>query len=328
MKEKLDEVFANGATDTYEKEYLRKDGSRVPVLVGSAMGSIGTGQGIAFVLDITDRRIVEESRNARTAALQREVDAQTDELRRRAAELEVAAIRLARANRELEAFTYSVSHDLRAPLRAMEGFSRILIDEGAGTLTAKGRDYLQRIRRATERMSQLIDDLLSLSRVGRHKLEVREVDLSALVKTIADEFRSAEPSRNVEFVIPAGIFGPADPSVLRIALHNLIGNAWKFTSRHEAARIEFGVTDLEGERTYFIRDDGAGFDPAYAEKLFTPFQRLHSAVEFEGTGIGLALVERIISRHGGSVRAEGDVERGATVSFTLQTGAKGRGHAE
>jgi light-regulated signal transduction histidine kinase (bacteriophytochrome) len=178
-------------------------------------------------------------------------------------------------------------------------------------------------------MSQLIDDLLSLSRAGRHKLQVRDVDLSALVKAIADEFRSAEPSRrNVEFVIPAGIRGQADPSVLRIALHNLIGNAWKFTSKHDAARIEFGVTDLDGVRTYFIRDDGAGFDPAYAEKLFTPFQRLHSAVEFEGTGIGLALVQRIISRHGGSVRAEGDVERGATFFFTLETRAKGAGHVE
>ena len=219
--------------------------------------------------------------------------------------------------KELEAFAYSVSHDLRTPLRSLDGFSQALLEDYAGQLDAEGQDYLRRIRAASQRMDQLIDDLLMLSRLTRSNVYREIVDLSALVQTIAEELGQAEPARRVEFVIPPGIKACVDARLMQIALENMLGNAWKFTSAHPDARIEFGAMRKNGVRVYFVRDDGVGFDMTYAGKLFGPFQRLHTPEEFPGTGIGLATVQRIIHRHGGQIWAEGAVEQGATFYFTL-----------
>ena len=224
---------------------------------------------------------------------------------------------LAAVNRELEAFAYSVSHDLRAPLRSIDGFSQALLEDYAGVLDARGQDYLRRVRAASQRMGQIIDDLLQLSRLTRRGMHRQRVDLSDLARQVAEELAQQEPERQVEWVIAADVIATGDPHLLRVALENLLGNAWKFTSKHAEARIEFGVEEDKDQAVYFVRDDGAGFDMAYADKLFGAFQRLHGLAEFEGTGIGLATVQRIIHRHGGQVWAEGEVERGATFYFTL-----------
>jgi signal transduction histidine kinase len=225
---------------------------------------------------------------------------------------------LEEANRELEAFSYSVSHDLRAPLRSIEGFSQILLEDYADKLDEEGEKYLGRVRAASRRMALLIDDLLDLSRVSRRPLRRELVDLSAQAREITAELGKSQPDREVEFVIADRLAANGDARLLRLALENLLGNAWKFTSREERARIEFRSTTLEGrERVYFVRDNGVGFDEAYAGKLFGAFQRLHEPEEFEGTGIGLATVQRIVRRHGGRVWAEGEVGKGATFFFTL-----------
>lgn len=220
-------------------------------------------------------------------------------------------------NKELEAFSYSVSHDLRAPLRAIEGFSQALLEDYTERLDEQGRDYLNRVCGATQKMSQLIDAMLSLSRLTRGVMKREAVDLSALARTIADELQKTQPDREVEFVIAEGVTANGDATMLRIVLENFLGNAWKFTGKHPSARIEFGVKQVDGKAAYFVRDDGAGFDIAYADKLFTAFQRLHTEAEFPGIGIGLATVQRIIHRHGGRVWAEGEVEKGATFYFTI-----------
>jgi signal transduction histidine kinase len=224
---------------------------------------------------------------------------------------------LEEANRELEAFSYSVSHDLRAPLRAIDGFSQELLAGYAGRLDDQGRHYLERIRAASQRMAQLIDDLLQLSRLSRGEMRHQPIDLSGVAQEVADELRRREPGRDVTFVIEPGVGGFGDPRLLRLVLENLLGNAWKFTARHPRATISFGRAEVQGGPAYVVRDDGAGFDMAFADKLFGAFQRLHSDRDFPGTGIGLAIVQRIISRHGGRVRGEGAVERGASFSFTL-----------
>ena len=244
------------------------------------------------------------------------------EVRALAAELEQRVIQrtaeLAGANAELEAFAYSVSHDLRAPLRSMDGFSQAVLEDYADRLDAEGRDYLGRIRRSSQRMAQLIDDILSLSRVSRAELDRREVDLSKLAQAIAAELQQAEPARQVSFKIAPRVVANGDRTLLSVVLANLLGNAWKFTAGNSQAHVEFGVTENEGKPAYFVCDDGAGFDMAYADKLFQPFQRLHSTSDFEGTGIGLATVARIVARHGGRAWAEGAVEQGATTYFTLE----------
>jgi PAS domain S-box-containing protein len=224
---------------------------------------------------------------------------------------------LAESNRELEAFAYSVSHDLRAPLRGINGFSQALLDDCADRLDETGRGYLARVQAATRRMGQLIDDLLRLSRVSRSDMTREAVDLSALAVEVTAELRQREPGRQVEVVIAPNLTARGDASLLRLVVENLLGNAWKFTSRQGCARIEVGSATVDGKAAFFVRDDGAGFDMTYADKLFAPFQRLHSAVEFEGTGIGLALVRRVVLRHGGRVRGEGAVGQGATFTFTL-----------
>jgi len=221
------------------------------------------------------------------------------------------------ANRELEAFAYSVSHDMRAPLRTIDGFSKILEEDYADRVDDEGKDALRRVRGAAQKMAELIDDMLKLSRISRAELACEGVDLGALARSIADKLEAAEPGRRVAFDIAPGLAARGDRALITILLENLLANAWKFTSRHPAARIEVGVAGRAGEPAYFVRDDGAGFDMAEVKRLFTPFQRLHGMGEFPGTGIGLAIVQRVAKRHGGRAWAEGAPEKGATFHFTL-----------
>ncbi|MBV8878619.1 MAG: PAS domain S-box protein [Planctomycetaceae bacterium] len=266
---------------------------------GSFEGYIGS------CIDITDLR---ES----AAALRR----LNDELEDR---VEVRTGELKHANAELEAFSYSVSHDLRAPLRAIDGFSNILKELHADKLDDNGRHYLQRIVKGTERMGQLIDDLLDLSRLTRTELRPTPVDLGDLARLVVEDLRKSDPVRSVDVVVAPGLKATADPRLLRIVLENLIGNAWKFTRNCPTPRIEVGTSrgDLN-QAVYFVKDNGAGFDMAFAHKLFGAFQRLHRDTEFEGTGIGLATVARIVHRHGGTIWADAAPDRGATFSFTLK----------
>ncbi|MEW6613490.1 MAG: PAS domain S-box protein [Pseudomonadota bacterium] len=290
----------------YEVELTRKDGSKrmisfsvVPLAEdGRVIGSVGTAE------DITERKQAEEEVRRLNAELEQRVEERTAEL--------------TAVNRELEAFSYSVSHDLRAPLRAIDGFSQALLEDYADRLDGEGIRHLERVRAATQRMGQLIDDLLNLSRVTRSEMHRERVNLSAIAQRFAEELHASQPQRQVEFVIAPNVTARGDARLLQVVLENLLRNAWKFTSKHERARIEFGVTQRDGKRTYFVRDDGAGFDMSYAHKLFGAFQRLHGATEFEGTGIGLATVQRIIHRHGGRIWAEGAIEQGATFYFTLR----------
>src|SRR5216683_266801 len=224
---------------------------------------------------------------------------------------------LAASNKELEAFSYSVSHDLRAPLRGIDGFSLALLEDYADRLDADGKDYLHRVRAATQRMGILIDDLLSLSRVTRTEMRLEKADLGLIARSVAEELQKTQPERRAEFRIEEDLGAFVDSHLIRITLENLLGNAWKFTSKRESACIEFGRTQRDGGFTYYVRDDGAGFDPTYADRLFGAFQRLHDKNDFPGTGVGLATVQRIIHRHGGRIWAESAVERGATFYFTL-----------
>ncbi len=234
---------------------------------------------------------------------------------RRRAEAETAtALQASEAlNQELEAFSYSVSHDLRSPLRAIDGFSLAVLEDSGDKLDADGKGHLERVRAATQRMGQLIDDLLELSRVARAPMQLETVDLSAMTATVMAELRETEPARDVAVTIAPALATRGDPRLVRVLLDNLLGNAFKFTGKREGATIEIGAK----AGAFFVRDNGAGFDPAYAEKLFGAFQRLHDAREFAGTGIGLATVQRIVRRHGGRVWAVGEPDKGATFSFTL-----------
>ncbi len=224
---------------------------------------------------------------------------------------------LAAANQELEAFSYSVSHDLRAPLRTIDGFSHALLEDCADRLDDAGKTHLNRIRAATQRMGSLIDDLLNLSRLSRTEMHRQSLDISALACSIASDLQKAQPERRIELRIEDGLKTTADPGLLRVVLENLLSNAWKFTSKQESARIEFGMARGNGAPAYFVRDDGVGFDPAYADRLFGAFQRLHAMTEFAGTGVGLATVQRIVHRHGGRIWAESAVGQGATFYFTM-----------
>lgn len=237
-----------------------------------------------------------------------------DELERRVSE---RTRELVSANQELEAFSYSVSHDLRGPLDALNGFSYVLLKNYADKLDASGKESLQSIRTAAMRMSELIDDLLNLSRITTSAIHREKVDLSAFARTIMEELCHSAPDRKVDFVAPLTADAYGDARLLRIVMDNLLRNAWKYTSHHDHARIEFGSESQNGKIIYFVRDDGSGFDPRATERLFQPFQRLHSTAEFPGNGIGLATVRRIVQRHGGNVWADGMVEKGATFYFTI-----------
>ncbi|HEV7218874.1 MAG TPA: ATP-binding protein [Terriglobales bacterium] len=230
---------------------------------------------------------------------------------------------LVSSNRELEAFSYSVSHDLRGPLEVMNGFSYVLLKNYAAKLDSNGKECLQSIRSAARRMSELIDDLLNLSRVTTSDMHREEIDLSLYARTIMEELCRSASGRHVEFVVPSQVQAYADSRLVQIVMQNLLENAWKYTSHHERARIEFGFEEKDGSMIYFVKDDGSGFDPRSTDRLFQPFNRLHTASEFPGNGIGLATVRRIVQRHGGEVWAEGAVENGATFHFTLEPNRSG-----
>jgi PAS domain S-box-containing protein len=289
-----------------EVALTRKDGTVFPVMYASSSIEINeafVGAVVAFH-DITEREQAEEAIKNMNVVLEQGVIERT-------AQLEAT-------NHELETFSYSVSHDLRAPLRGIDGFSQALLEDYAEQLDAEGQEYLHRIRSATQRMAELIDALLALSRLTRTELQRDTVDLSHMARAIAADLQQQAPDRHVEWSLADDLMAYGDARLLRVALENLLGNAWKFTANTPAAHIAFGksVQD-DGTEAFFVADNGAGFDMAYADKLFGAFQRLHRANEFPGTGIGLATVQRIIHRHGGRVWAQGRVNEGATIYFTL-----------
>jgi PAS domain S-box-containing protein len=289
---------------------VRKDGSRfwADVTITALRDSTGRLRGFAKVTrDLTERAKQEQALREANASLEQRVEERTADLML--------------LNEELKSFSYSVSHDLRAPLRAIDGFSKVLMEDYAEgqPLDAPGLRYLERIRTNAQRMAVLIDELLKLSRVTRAELRVAPVDLAALAREVLEGLARQAPGRAVSLAIPPTVQAAGDPQLLRIVLENLLGNAWKFTGKQPAPRIEFGVEPREEERLFFVRDNGAGFDMAHADRLFTPFQRLHRNDEFEGTGIGLATIQRVIRRHRGRVWADGKPGEGATFWFTLGT---------
>ncbi len=310
-QERLRSAFQDmerGGSSRYEHLVLTREGRTLPVeVVGTRIDLGETRLYVGHFRDISKRRRIEKELHSHRHELERLVDERTRELQA--------------ANQELEAFSYSVSHDLRAPLRAINGFGEVLREDYADSLDALAHTYLDRMQNAALRMSELIDGLLNLSRVFRTELTLDEVDLSRLAGEVCRLLQEGEPDRVVELSIASDLTATGDETLLRLLLQNLLGNAWKFTANQAAPRIEFGA-ERHGARTIFhIRDNGAGFEMEYAHKLFKPFERLHTEADYAGTGIGLATVRRIIQRHGGEVWAEGAPNHGATVYFTLGTGA-------
>jgi PAS domain S-box-containing protein len=275
---------------------LHKDGHEFPVEI--SLSPFESEEGVlvsSAIRDITARKQLEQRLTLQNAQLEA-------------------------ANKELEAFSYSVSHDLRAPLRAMDGFSMAVLQDHGETLGAQGKENLKRVRVAAQRMGRLIDDMLALARINRNAMVREMVDLSELVRRIASSLHAAEPERQVSFRIAPNQTAEGDPNLLQIAMQNLLGNSWKFTSRRTDATIEFGVQNQNGDRVWFVRDNGAGFDMKYADKLFGAFQRMHHESEFSGTGVGLATVQRVVHRHGGRIWAEAAPGQGATFYFVLNPG--------
>ena len=293
----VDKLTGGNVLDAFENRYIHKDGS-IRVISWKATSIPEQQQMYCVGRDVTEERTYRDH---------------LEEL------VEERTVELTATNKELEAFAYSVSHDLRAPLRGIDGFSKALLDDYQDKLDDTGKDYLNRVRAGTQRMGTLIDDLLELSRLTRTEMHRQRLDLGEMARKITIELQRDEPDRRAEFEIAPGLTGSGDRVLVEAALENLLRNAWKFTGQCERATIEVGVTAHDGERVYHVRDNGAGFDMAYADKLFGPFQRLHDATEYPGTGIGLAIVHRVILRHGGRVWAEGEVDKGATFYFTLPT---------
>jgi signal transduction histidine kinase len=286
-------------------------------------GSLLSGFLVIFCLFLFNRSL-------KTTVLNRTLELEQEVLERKRVESEIRelnlelekrvddrTLQLAAANKELDAFAYSVSHDLRAPLRGIDGFSMALLEDYQDRFDETGKEYLNRIRKACVRMGNLIDDLLQMSRLSRGEIHRESVDLSGMAHAVLQELRQAAPDRKVQADITPGIVVIGDTALLRAVMDNLLGNAWKFTGKTEESLISFGVTEKDGKPVYFVRDNGAGFNMAYSDKLFGAFQRLHSPGEFEGTGIGLATVQRIIHRHGGRIWAQGEEGRGAIFHFTL-----------
>lgn len=379
---KLEELKKTGKPVRYEKEYIRKDGSRVLIELLAHIGREAVGGRLyyyVFITDLTERRKAEvelqeanarlmqhaavvqtintELRESRLAALNLAEDAdlalkQAEESSRKLlveiAErkqteklLRTTTDELSASNRDLESFSYSVSHDLRNPLHTIKSFADFLLEDYADRFDEQGQDYLKRINSGVKKMQALIDDMLSLSRIVRQEMKREQVDLSAIVSNYLQELKNMQPERHAEFVIQEKVQVSADPRLIHLALENLLRNAWKFTSKKEKTRIEFGTVPstslghriLEERRVsdenesrwpsgveapvYFIGDNGQGFDQQFAEKIFEPFKRVHAEKEFSGTGVGLSIVKRVIVRHGGRVWAEGEVGKGATFYFTL-----------
>jgi len=253
-----------------------------------------------------------------------ELEQTNAEIRREIENRQRAESALIAVNKELEAFSYSVAHDLRAPLRAIDGFSQALLEDHRDSLNDEGKNYLDRVRAAAQRMGQLIDDMLQLSRISRSELKLEKVDLGAMAHEISEHFDEQYPGHDVQFVVAPHLTTRADPRLIRIALENLLGNAWKFTRNRLDAYVELGRTLSPTGSTFFLRDNGAGFDMAHADRLFSPFQRLHSSKEYPGTGIGLATVQRVVNMHGGRIWAEAEAGKGATFFFSLHRPLMGR----
>jgi light-regulated signal transduction histidine kinase (bacteriophytochrome) len=259
---------------------------------------------VGTISDIDDRKRAEERLHEMNNQLEARVKERTQELQN--------------AVSQLEAFTGAVSHDLRGPLKTIDGYSANMLMDFGDVLPEMGKKDIERIRRAVNRMQQIVEDLLRLSRLANHALTVQDIDLAGIGRSVVAVMQEMEPDRNVDVVIPETMAMRADPLLMQIALENLIGNAWKFTRRTETARIELGVTEKNGQQVFFVRDNGAGFDMQYADKLFSAFQRLHSEKDFPGIGIGLTTVLRVVERHGGRVWAEAVVDEGATFYFSLE----------
>ncbi len=294
-----------GKPQRFEFWGIRKNGDIFPKDVQLKKGAyFGQDVVIAFARDITEQKRITSEIQALNKDLEQRVKQRT--------------IHLSALNRELEAFSYSVSHDLRAPLRGINGFSQALLEDYQDKLDDKGKDYLQRVRQASRRMGHLIDDLIMLSRISREELTIQTVNLTQIAEESIADLQSIHPERNVTFKFKANVIVSGDKKLLRIAMNNLLGNAWKFTNKKAKAKIEFGETTVDDTKTYYVKDNGAGFDMEFADKLFGPFQRLHTQREFEGTGIGLATVQRIVHRHNGKIWARGSIDKGATFYFQLE----------
>ncbi len=306
-------VDARIPIDAYRPTFV-KSLAMVPIRTSAPIGAIGNYWATRHKPTVTEVKLLQALADSTSVAMENVqlISELESRVRERTAELEAA-------NKELEAFSYAVSHDLRAPLRTIDGFGLALEEDLADRLDDTTRSHLTRIRASTSRMNALIQDMLELARASRGELRREGVDLTAAAKVVARDLAGQAPDHHVELVIADGITARGDGSLLRAVLENLLGNAFKFTSRAASPRIEFGAHDdgTSGERVYFVRDNGAGFDMQYADKLFTPFQRLHSTTDFPGTGVGLATVQRIVRRHGGRVWAESRPGEGATFSFTL-----------